>query len=96
MELVKQITEAGIENCLFLVPMRPIRTYFGLISITSSSDPEIIMNAKISESRYKVGDNYKITLESTIAGFGKEHYYISDLENMISRGTVEFFVRGKK
>ena len=93
MNLKEKIEKAGIEKCMFLVPMRPVRTYFGLISLTSSSDPEIIVPAKITEERYKLKDNYKITLKSVYDSFGKEHYYVSDLESLISSGTIEFFVR---
>ncbi len=93
MNLKEKIEKAGIENCMFLVPMRPVRTYFGLISLTSSSDPEIIVPAKITEEQYKLKDNCKISLKSVYDSFGKEHYYVSDLESLISSGTIEFFVR---
>lgn len=93
MNLREKIENIGIENCMFLVPMRPVKTYFGLISLTSSSDPEFIVPAKIIEERYKLKDNYKITLKSVYGEFGRTHYYISDLENLISNGTIEFFVR---
>lgn len=93
MNLKEKIENAGIENCMFLVPMRPVRTYFGLISLTSSSDPEIVVPAKITEERYKLKDNYKITLKSVYDGFGSDHFYISDLEILIKSGTIEFFVR---
>ena len=93
MDLKEKIEKVGIENCMFLIPMRPVRTYFGLISLTSSSDPEIIVPAKITEERYKLKDNYKITLKSVYDGFGSDHFYISDLESLISSGTIEFFVR---
>ena len=93
MNLKEKIEKAGIENCMFLIPMRPVRTYFGLISLTSSSDPEIIVPAKITEERYKLKDNYKITLKSVYDGFGSDHFYISDLESLIESGTIEFFVR---
>ena len=93
MNLKEKIENAGVENCMFLAPMRPVRTYFGLISLTSSSDPEIVVPAKITEERYKLKDNYKITLKSTYDEFGSDHFYISDLEMLISSGTIEFFVR---
>ena len=91
--LKELIEKAGVENCIFLVPMRPVRTYFGLISLTDSSDPEIIVPCKITEERYKLKDNYKITLKSIYDGFGSEHYYVSDLESLIKGGVIEFFVR---
>ena len=95
MNLIKQIEEAGIENCMFLVPMKPVNTYFGIISFTSSNDPDFIVPAKIDESRYKIAENYKITLRSTYEKFGKEHFYISDLESMTESGTIEFFIKPK-
>jgi len=94
MRLQEQILKAGIENCIFLVPMRPLNTVFGLISYTSSSDYEIIVPARITEDRYKICDNYKITLKSDYERFGKEHFYLTDLESLIKSGTVEFYVRG--
>ena len=93
MDLKEKIEKVGIENCMFLIPMRPVRTYFGLISLTSSSDPEIVVPAKITEERYKLKDNYKITLKSVYDGFGSDHFYMSDLESLIKSGTIEFFVR---
>jgi hypothetical protein len=94
MKLLEKIEKAGIENCMFLVPMQQqLQTYLGFISLTSSSDPEEIVPAKITEERYKLKDNYKITLTSIYNNYGKRHFYLSDLQQLISSGTVEFFVR---
>lgn len=93
MNLQEKILNAGIENCLFLVPMRQVRTVFGMFPHTTSSDPEIIVPAEISEKRYKLSDNYKITLRSMYKEFGQEHYYLSDLNLMIERGTIQMFIR---
>lgn len=93
MKLIEKIEKAGIENCVFLVPMRPLNVVFGIIAYTSSSDPEIIVPAKICEDRYAIKDNYKITLKSLYESFGRVHYYVSDLEYSIERGTIEFFVK---
>jgi len=93
MNLIDEINKAGIENCMFLVPMKPVQTVFGLISYTSSSDPDVIVPAKITEERYKLRENYKITLKSIYLHFGKQHFYVSDLRMMIESGTIEFFVK---
>lgn len=93
MELIK---EYGAENIYFLIGMNPIRTFFGLFPHTSSSDPIIPMLCNIDETRYKVFDNYKITLKSVeqIKGIvGREHYYISDLQLMIRQGNVQVFIK---
>jgi len=92
MKLTEVIKKHGISNLRFLVNMKPIRTYFGLISMTSSSDPDILMLCEIVEDKHKISDNYKITLQSIdqIDGLhGREHYYISDLEMMIEQGSVK-------
>jgi len=93
MNIVEKIEEVRIENCMFLVPMRPLDTYFGFISFTSSNDTEVIVPAKIDEDRYKVNENYKITLKSIYPKFGKENFYTSDLESMIESGIIQFFVK---
>ena len=91
-DLTKKILEAGIENCLFIAPVKQLNTFLGF-SFTPSADPEIMLPCKISEERYNVRDNYKITLVCTIDGFSKNHFYISDLSHMIDDGTVEFFIK---
>jgi len=78
------------EKCLFLVPMRPIKKFL-FVTWTSTSDPEAIVPATIDESRYKVKDNYKITLKSLYDAFGSEHFYIRDLESLIKNGHVKFY-----
>ena len=93
MNLKEKIEAAGIENCMFLVPMTPLNTVFGFIAYKSSSDKEVVVPAKISEDKHKIKDDYKITLKSIYEKYGKEHYYISDLELLIENGDVEFFVR---
>jgi hypothetical protein len=94
--LIELIKEYGVENIYFLINMKPIRTVFGLISYTTSSDPDIPMLCRIDESRYKISDNYKITLRSVeqIKGLvGSQHFYISDLQSMIRFGNVSVFIK---
>lgn len=90
-QLIQKITKAGIKNCMFMIPMRPLYTYFGVISLTSSDDPEVIVPTRITENRHKISDNYKIELVSDYPGFGKKSFYVSDLESAIKRGDIEFF-----
>jgi hypothetical protein len=79
MNLLELIEKNGVENCMFLVPARPIRKCFGIINYTTYSDEEVIVPAKIVEERYKVADNYKITLSPIYTQYEHRHYYISDL-----------------
>jgi len=95
MNLQQKILNAGIENCIFLVPMREVRNAFVVISYTTSNDPEIIVPAKISEKKYKIKENYKITLKSIYDSFGSQDYYISDLEKLIRDNIIEFYISQK-
>lgn len=93
MTLKDRIINVGIENCLFIVPMKPIRSILGF-KFTNSNDPEYNVPCRIDESRYKIDDNYKITLICDYQKeFGKESYYLSDLQLMINRGTIEFYIK---
>lgn len=94
MSLLEKINELGSENCVFLVPMRPVRTLM-LISYTSSNDPEYLVPATISEERYKLKDGHKTTLKSIYPAFGKQHFYLSDLELMIKEGTIQILIKQK-
>lgn len=81
-ELLNKIEEIGVENIRFIVPMRPIIDY-GFVRFTSSSDKPVKVECKINEERFKVKDKYKITLESVEPGFGKDHFYVLDLVQLM-------------
>lgn len=92
-DLIAIANEYGVKNLRFFIPMRPLEM-MGIIpgiAFKSSGTPEEIVECEIDESRYEVADNYKITLkaiedpETATKLFGKEHYYISDLESLIER-----------
>lgn len=89
--IVKTVTEFGTENVIFFIPMKPLKTIFGF-SYTTSSDPDFFVPAVIDPtSRYKVEENYKITLVSTLDGFGHKTFYISDLEDLIKNGSIKMY-----
>lgn len=90
-KFIQDIKKVGVENCMFLVPMRPLNNLFG-IKYTSSSDPERLVPAKINTERYNPLENYKITLESIYPEYGKYHFYTMDLASMINTNTIQFFV----
>jgi hypothetical protein len=91
-QLQKIINENGIENVMFMVPMKPIRT-MSFISYTSSQDDDVIVPCKINEDRYKINERYKITLESIYPQFGKEHFYQGDLVYLIEKDIIKVFVK---
>lgn len=93
MNLQKLIKQEGIENLRFTVPMRRIEGYhFGLFA-SYSSDRDYPTDCVITEdekvTRYKVKDNYKLTLVALDDPKKYEHFYIMDLENMICRGIIK-------
>ena len=69
--------------------MKPIDntfSHFG-ISFTSSSDPDMWFECYVDESRYKVDDNYKITLRA-LNGCAYEHYYQDDFMSLMYKGLI--------
>jgi len=93
MDIVSLAETYGVKNLRFFIPMHPLEM-FGFIpgiGFKSSDTPTEIVECEIDESRYQVADDYKITLkaienhESGSKLFGKEHFYITDLENLIER-----------
>lgn len=83
--IVDVAREFGVKNVVVTIPMRPVHfaNFIPGLALAVSSDEPIIVAGFINEDRYKVEDNYKITLESNDARCGREHYYICDLNNMI-------------
>ena len=66
--------------------MRPINTFMG-ISFKSSNNPMMWFECYVDESRYKVADNYKITL-CDINGRAYEHYYQDDFLQLMYKGLI--------
>lgn len=96
MRLKTFIAENKIENCLFMVPMRPLRSVLGMLFYRSNDDEEVNVPCIISESRYKMSENYKVTLRCLYPSFGEEHYYITDLERLIERGIINAYSKHRE
>jgi hypothetical protein len=91
MKVQEAVKLFGVDSLLFLVPMLPLKEFLG-ISFTSSNDTESVVPCIINEERYKLSANHKITLKSVYKEFGKEHYYISDLDSLIESGSIRMFI----
>jgi hypothetical protein len=92
MSLVELVEEFGVKNLVFCIPMRPLE-YIGFIpgiAFKSSTSEEVVVPTRIDESRYKISQGYKITLQADDPAYGREHFYISDLESLIKRGDGRF------
>lgn len=79
----RKIDKDAIYFCL----MQPIETFMGLISFTSSDTPREWVECRVDESRYKVDDNYKITLRA-LNNCAYEHYYQDDFLSLIAGGFI--------
>ena len=90
MDLIAKIKQIGVENCMFLVPMLPVHSFIG-ISFPTSSDETTVVSAVVDEEIYEIEEDYKINLKSTDPKFGKQHFYVSDLEHMIKDGKIQMF-----
>jgi len=91
MNIQQVIKYYGAQNLRFLVPMRPVHNVFGIFGYTSSSDAEVLQICRITEDRYKLEENYKIQLKSEDKRFGKEAFYISDLNSLVKQGSIRVF-----
>ena len=93
-KLFERIKEEGIDKIVFHVPMRPLNMFPGFpMAWTTSSDPESIVPCKISTKRYDPFEKYKITMQSMIAGFGADHFYLGDFVQLLNRGIIS--IRGE-
>lgn len=66
--------------------MHPIQSFFGISFTTSSDEPEWF-ECEVVEDRYKVDDNYKITLRD-INGQAHETYYQDDFLSHMYYGLI--------
>lgn len=94
MNIKRKIEEAGLENCLFIVPSRALRNVLG-VTYTSSSDATHDIPCTIKEDRYKVADGYKIELAPIYEGFEKHTFYLTDLASFVEAGKITFYTKTK-
>ena len=87
------VKKHGIDNILIMDSLRPLRTFLGLISYTSSNDDPVEVPCKIVEDRYKVADGYKVTIKPLYESFGTENYYQTDFNTLVERGSIKVFVK---
>jgi len=89
------VAQHGIDNLLFLVPLRPLRKIL-FIQYTSSSDEPILVPCKLVEKRYKISDGYKLEvqpIEDYEKVFGSRTFYQSDFYHLIDDAVIKQFVK---
>jgi hypothetical protein len=84
MNLFDLVQEYGVKNLVFCIPMRPLEFagFIPGIAFKTSTSEEVVVPARIDESRYKISQGYKITLRADDPAYGREHFYICDLESL--------------
>lgn len=82
MGLIDLVQEYGVKNLVFYIPMRPLEFagFIPGIAFKTSTSEEVVVPTRIDESRYKIADRYKITLLADDPAYGREHFYILDLQ----------------
>lgn len=82
----------GLENIMVLGRFAPLRSMFG-ISWTSSDDELVFSPAYLSDKKWSLVDNYKITIVPEIPGLASDDMYIMDFESICERGGFEIVIR---
>lgn len=81
------LTVADRTKPIFLVKLSPIHDY-GFVAFESSNDKEVWVPCTVSEKRYVINDNYKVTMSPMCDGFGLKHFYQSDFVSKVKSGSV--------
>lgn len=81
------VAQADRSKPIFLVELRPLHDY-GFVAFEDSNDDPVWVPCTVSEERYAISDNYKITLVPVIEGFGMQHFYQMDLASLIRSKNV--------
>jgi hypothetical protein len=90
--LLDTIAEEGKSNVIFLVKNKMFLGYdklTGLMPIFSEDKliHKCIITEDPKETRYKLEENYKVTLKSLDDG-RTDHYYLSDLISLINQSSI--------
>lgn len=94
--IVNLAREYGVANIRVEMEMSPIQYVVGGIGVTANQKQTIFV--KISEHRYKVADNYKVTFEcdheltASQLMFGYENFYVTDFDSLARDGAFRIFV----
>ncbi len=77
----------GIKNFRCFALMEPMDV-IPVLGIALAHGQPTWVECRVDERRYKVSDDYKITLVPTKPGFAYKHYYQSDFASLIKRGYI--------
>ena len=95
---VQLILRHGAENLIFMMPMRPLTTFFNTIAFTSSSDALRLVPCVIADpenSSWGFRNDYKIRLVPLYAGFGAESMYIDSFNTLLLDEKIVVYVNAQ-
>lgn len=82
-----KISEIDLSIYDFFFKSRPLRNCIGF-EWTSSEDAEVEVAGTIVENRYKLSEEYKVTLKPHNPAYAAHHFYTTDLRQLIAKGQV--------
>lgn len=85
------LAAAGPENCLFIIPLQPLRRIFGL-TYSRKRDASYAVPAMIDMAVYETHGSTKLTLRSTLPGFGLAQYTEAQINTLLAKGEILVFV----
>lgn len=92
--LTETILKAGVENVRFKLAMSRVHRFPGTtLGFVSRGENEKLVDCFIDEKRYKVEDDFKITLRAEDPNYGYEHFYLMDLNTLVRDGTVQMEIK---
>lgn len=89
------IAKYGVDRVKVEGTFKPLRSVAGVLSYTSSDDPDIISLADLDFSKWEGFDhgfNHKVTLRPHLEILASQDFYICDLESIIENPKSSFTV----
>ncbi|NBK99965.1 MAG: hypothetical protein EOM50_18530 [Erysipelotrichia bacterium] len=71
----------------YFVPMKPVHSFFGFCSFTSSADTEHLTLCHLEPYDFD-GYNYKLYAKAEEDGYGSQRFYMCDFESIVEQGII--------
>jgi hypothetical protein len=94
MDIQAIVAEYGVKNVRVFIPLSRIQ-FAGLIpgiAFRSSGNERYDTECEITEHRYKIADNYKISFKALDEAFGMDSFYQSDFNTLCEQNPFQWRV----
>lgn len=85
MKIAQRISEIDFSTHDVMFPSQPLH-YAVFISYTDSNDEPVMVRGYVTEERYQLKDNHKMTCVPYDGRFAKRDFYQADIKTMIREG----------